>query len=417
MGAREPKSQRRDPTTMTATTEPRFASALSVDPDASRAEEQVTERCRAGLGGARADLALVFVSHHYGGAIEDLGARLKKRLGARVVAGCTGESIIGGEREVEQEPALSLWCASLPGTALRAFAATAKLGEDEKVEFSALPPVERPEVASILLFADPYTFPMDDYLARLNEEFPRVPAVGGMASGGMGPGQNLLITERGIVASGAVGVVLEGGIEVRSVVSQGCRPIGKPWVVTACNQNLVLKLSGRPALDALTETLRELEPAEQKLFQRGPFVGLAIDPTKSAFERGDFLVRNVLGVAKDEQAVAVNDYLRRGQTVQFLVRDAASATEDLTHLMTSQGGGALPSGDDAHSAGALLFSCNGRGTRMFPQADHDITCVRVGLDKSVPIAGFFAAGEIGPVGGRNFLHGYTASVAVFRPRA
>jgi small ligand-binding sensory domain FIST len=108
--------------------------------------------------------------------------------------------------------------------------------------------------------------------------------------------------------------------------------------------------------------------------------------------------------------------LRKGQTVQFLVRDAESATEDLTQLMESQGGGALDLAREPNSAGALLFSCNGRGTRMFPKADHDITCVRVGLKKQVPVAGFFAQGEIGPVGGRNFLHGYTASVAVFRPR-
>lgn len=397
--------------------DPRFASALSVDPNAAKAEEQVTERVREGLGGRRPDLCAVFVSHHYGGAIEELGVRLRRATGARVVVGCTGESIIGGDREIEQEPALSLWCAALPGTELRAFEVTAKMGADEQIVFDGLPDVRDRARASILMLADPYSFPMDRYLERVNDAFPLVPVVGGMSSGGMGPGQNLLITDRGLIAQGAIGVVLEGGIEVRSVVSQGCRPVGKPWVVTSCEEHLIQKLGGKAALDVLMETLRELGSDDQKLFQRQPFVGLAIDANKSTFERGDFLVRNVLGISREEKAVAISDTLRRGQTVQFLVRDAASASEDLAQLMSSQGGGALQQGRAAHAAGALLFSCNGRGTRMFPEHDHDIRCVRVGLNQQVPVAGFFAQGEIGPVGGRNFLHGYTASVAVFRPRA
>jgi small ligand-binding sensory domain FIST len=402
---------------MTPPDEPRFASALSVDQSASKAEEQVVERLREDLAGRRADLCAVFVSHHYGSAIEELGARLRRALGAQLVVGCTGESIIGGDREVEHEPALSVWCAALPGTELRAFAASATAGADDSLVFSGLPDVRDRTRASILLLGDPYSFPMDEYLKRINESFPRVPVVGGMASGGMGPGQNLLITDRGIQAHGAVGVVLEGGIEVRSVVSQGCRPVGKPWVVTESDEHLLHKLGGRGALEVLMETLKGLETKDQRLFQRQPFLGVAIDVNKSKFERGDFLVRNVLGISKEEKAVAVSDTLRRGQTVQFLVRDAASATEDLTHLMSSQGGGALDGARDPHSAGALLFSCNGRGTRMFPAPDHDIRCVRGGLAQQVPVAGFFAQGEIGPIGGRNFLHGYTASVAVFRPRA
>ncbi|MCC7011109.1 MAG: FIST C-terminal domain-containing protein [Planctomycetes bacterium] len=402
---------------MSSSEEPRFASALSVDPMAQKAEEQVVGRILDELGGRRADLCAVFVSHHYGGAIEEIGARLRRATGARVVVGCTGESIIGGDREIEQEPALSVWCAALPGTVLRPFEVQAQLGADEQIVFSGLPDVREPRAASMLLLGDPYSFPMDAYLQRLNEAFPGVPAVGGMSSGGMGPGQNLLITDRGLLASGAIGVVLEGGIEVRSVVSQGCRPIGKPYVVTQCSEHMLHKLGGKAALEAMMETVQGLAAADQKLFLRQPFVGLAVDATKSKFERGDFLVRNVLGVSQEEKAVAVSDTLRRGQTVQFLVRDAASASEDLAQLMATQGGGALQSVRETSSAGALLFSCNGRGTRMFDEGDHDIRCVRVGLDKAVPVAGFFAQGEIGPIGGRNFLHGYTASVAVFRPRA
>jgi small ligand-binding sensory domain FIST len=235
-----------------------------------------------------------------------------------------------------------------------------------------------------------------------------------MASGGMGPGQNLLLTQDGLRVGGAWGVVLEGAIEVRSVVSQGCRPVGKPWVVTGCQEHLLQKLGGRAAVEVLMETLQALSATDQKLFQSQPFVGLAIDPAKSTFERGDFLVRQIIGLQAKEKAIAVNDVPRRGMTMQFLVRDADSASEDLALLMKSQGGGAVESAP--HSAGALIFSCNGRGSRMFATPDHDVTRVRQALEADVPVAGFFAMGEIGPVGKRNFLHGYTASVAVFRPR-
>lgn len=396
---------------------PRFAAALSVDPQSAKAEEQVVARIAEGLGGRRPDLLTVFVSHHHGSAIESLGPRLAAATGAPLVIGCTGEGIIGGRREVEQESALSLWAACLPGSTLRPFHATAEAGEDERPSFSGLPDVREPGQASLLMLADPFSFPTDEYLRRLNEEFPGVPAVGGMASGGMGPGQNLLINEGGLVYEGAVGVVLEGGVEVRSVVSQGCRPVGKPWVVTAADGHLVQKLGGKPAWDVLHETMAGLDERDRELFRGAPFVGLAIDPTKSSFERGDFLVRGIVGVQNEEKAIAIADLPRRGTTLQFLVRDADSAGEDLDALMRTQGGGPLAPGADGSSVGALLFSCNGRGSRMFETPDHDIGHVREGLAPEAPVAGFFAMGEIGPVGGRNFLHGFTASVAVFRPRS
>jgi small ligand-binding sensory domain FIST len=237
-------------------------------------------------------------------------------------------------------------------------------------------------------------------------------AIGGMASGGPGPGQNLLITEEGVVDSGAIGVAIEGDVEIRPIVSQGCRPVGKPYVITACRDQLLQKLGGREALEVLVDLLHDLSPDDQRLLRRGPFIGLAVDARKSTFERGDFLVRGIVGLDKDTQAIAVADRsMRVGQTMQFLVRDAASAGEDLTHLVEAE----ARAGTD-HDAGALVFSCNGRGKRMFHKDDHDISCIRGGYKGELPAAGFFAAGEIGPIGGRNFLHGFTASVALFRAR-
>lgn len=374
----------------------------------------MTQSIRDQLGSEAPDLVAAFASHHHGSALEQLGPRLGRALGARFVLGCTGEGIIGGDREVEREPALSVWAARLPETHITPFTTQAEPGPDGEAVFTELPPVRDPAAASVLLFADPFSFPMDEYLKLLNRQLAGVPAVGGMASGGMGPGQNLLFTADGLVESGAIGAVLEGGVELCAIVSQGCRPVGRPWVVTGCQDYLLRSLGGRPALDVLVETLEGLEARDRELFQRHPFIGMAFDSTKSSYEHGDFLVRGILGIQAQEKALAVNEALRKGMTVQFLVRDAQSASDDLTRLVSNRAVG--PTAAPGNQLGALLFSCNGRGTRMFSQSDHDVRCVRTSLSRDLPVAGFFAMGEIGPVGGRNFLHGFTASLALFRPK-
>jgi small ligand-binding sensory domain FIST len=309
---------------------------------------------------------------------------------------------------------LSVWAGVLPGTAVRPFEVQAEAISDDTLRFTSMPEVGDRARASMLMLVDPFSFPAHAYLEALNSELDGVPAIGGMASGGQGPGQNLLFTHSGLVDGGAIGVVVEGDIEVRAIVSQGCRPVGKPFVITACKDNLVLKLSGKPALQVLMETVQTLENEDQKLIQRGPFLGLALDAQKSTFDRNDFLARGIVGFEKDSNAVAVaDDSIRSGMSVQFLVRDAATAGLDLTHLVRDR---AAPVSDPA-LAGALLFCCNGRGTRMFKRPDHDIGCLRTGLEREIPAAGFFAMGEIGPVGRRNFLHGFTASIALFQERA
>lgn len=396
--------------------EPLFAGAHATTPDTEAAIREVSSGCLRALDGAKPDLALVFVTHHHGAGLEDLGQRLAQATGARVVIGCTGENVIAPTREVEGEPALVLWTAVLPDTEVRFFEVHATPGPGDEAQFQGGPSIKDSARAGMILLAEPYRFPADVYLEVLNDRHPGVPAIGGMASGGMGPGQNLLITHKGLREAGAVGVVLEGAVEIRTVVSQGCRPVGKPWVVTACSQNLVQKLGGRPALDVMMETLSNLPAADQRLFQRGPFAGLAIDPSKSTFERGDFVARGIVGIHQAERAIAVGDTARRGQTLQFLVRDAASAGEDLSLLLGAAKDESLGSAAKHRNAGALLFSCNGRGSRLFGRPDHDLSCLRGALSSELPVVGFFAAGEIGPIGGRNFLHGFTASVAILRRR-
>jgi len=393
----------------------RFASAISTSAAFPTAFREVVDAIQAGLGGQRPDLAAVFVSHHHGAAIEDLGPQMAKALNVRTLIGCTGESIVGGGREVEDGAALSVWAGALPHTTVRPYTVAAEAESEATLRFEGMPVVRDPARASILVLADPYTFPAAEFLEILNEKLPGVPAIGGMASGGSGPGQNLLFTHEGVVEGGAIGVVLEGEVEIRPVVSQGCRPVGKPLVITNSRENFILKLGGRPALEVLVEVAKALSARDQKLLQRGPFLGLAIDARKSTFERGDFLVRGIMGLDQEEGAVVVADgTIRNGMTVQFLVRDAESAGEDLKQLMRAKGGGET---EAPASVGAMVFSCNGRGSRMFSKPDHDIGCVQSGFGAPIPAAGFFAAGEIGPVGGRNFLHGFTASIAVFRARS
>jgi small ligand-binding sensory domain FIST len=396
-------------------TQPRFSSVLSTKADAAEAIDDVVRTLDETFGVAKPDLVACFVSHHHGTAIEGLGAEIVKRTGAKALLGCTGESIVGEAREIERGPALSVWAGILPNTEVRPFSVEAESAGRGTIRFAGLPEVRDRARASILLLADPFTFPAQEYLEILNDKLSGVPAIGGMASGGQGPGQNFLFTGDGVTESGAIGVVIEGDVEVCSIVSQGCRPVGKPLVITACRDNFILKLGGRPALDVLMEAMQTLPSEDSKLMQRGPFLGLALDPTKSEFERADFLVRGIIGLEKNLKAIGVSDEsIRNGMTVQFLVRDAASAGDDLVQLMNERAGGR---GADPETTGALVFSCNGRGSRMFHKPDHDITCIQSAFGSRIPAAGFFAMGEIGPVGGRNFLHGFTASVAVFRKRA
>lgn len=393
--------------------QPLFASALSADPDSAAAERSALADLEAELKGVVPDLVAVFATHHHGPALEDLGQRIRRSTGSDVVIGCTAESVIGTAGEIEGRPGLALWAARLPGTAVRFFQVSASAGEDGQPVFTGLPPIGEPERSSVLLLADPFTFPADEYLGRLNGRFPGVPVMGGMASGAMGPGQTLFFTADGVRESGAVGVVLEGGIELRPVVSQGCRPVGKPWVITASDQSCIQKLGGRPALEVLMETWQSLCSADRERVQAAPLIGLAIDAALSRFDRGDFLVRSIIGLHQRDRAIRVADYVRRGQTIQLLVRDPVAAGEDLRHLLATRVGPTEPPATRA--MGALIFSCNGRGSRMFDRPHHDVTCVHEGLNGQLPVAGFFANGEIGPVGGQNFLHGFTASVAVFRP--
>ncbi len=392
---------------------PRFAAVLSTLPDTSQAVEAVCNEARRQLA-APAHLALAFFSPSH--SLQDdagrdvLAERLVAGTGAGCLLGCSGESIACGGREIEQEPALALWLAHLPGVSVTPIG----LDYDQTAEggaFTGWPedmPDPWPSDAALLLLGEPYSFPADVLLSRLNEDRPAARVVGGMASGAYGPGQNRLLLNTATRTRGAVAALIHGDVQIDTVVSQGCRPIGQPYVVTKAERNVILELGGKPPLAQLQALFPTLSPQEQALVQSGLHVGRVINEYQDTFARGDFLIRNVVGVDRESGAIAIGDFLRPGQTVQFHVRDAASADEDLRAMLAAAG-----SAEGAQ--GALLFTCNGRGTRLFDTPDHDAAVTQQLLHQA-PLAGFFAQGEIGPVGGANFTHGFTASLAIFREK-
>jgi small ligand-binding sensory domain FIST len=378
----------------------RFAEGLSTREDSDAAIEEVVSKLEASLAGSEGDLAFLFSTLHHAEALGRAAQALTERGLGRVVLGCTCESVVGEGREIEGTAGLVGWSAHLPGVDLEAFAISG--AEDPPVR-----PADTPELA-VLLLGDPFSFPTDDWLQRFEAGHPGIAVAGGMASGGNTPGQNRLVLGGEVRTAGAVGVSLRGNLSIRTVVSQGCRPIGRPLIVTKAEQNIVRELGRRPALEVFQEIFQALPEDDQERVRDGLHLGRVINEYQESFGAGDFLVRNVMGTDGDG-GIAVGDLVRVGQTVQFHVRDASTADEDLNQRL------ARASETGPAAAGALLFTCNGRGSRLFPGPDHDVGVLRERLGP-IPAAGFFAMGEVGPVGGRNFVHGFTASVVLFGDR-
>jgi small ligand-binding sensory domain FIST len=378
----------------------RFASALSQHPIAANAVGEAAGEILERLDGEGCDLAVCFASTHHVGAFEDIGPALRNILEPRVLVGGTAVAVAGGPHEIEENPALTVFAARLDAAKLTPV--TLRVQETpDGAAFTGWPSLDR-SPGSLLLFADPFTFPVDAFLQRVNRDLPGLQIIGGLASAAGSPGGNRLVLDERVVDEGAVGVFVDGGgIEVRTLVSQGCRPIGRPYVVTRGEQNLIEELGGKPAIERLQELAGAASEEERELLRRGLHVGLVVDEHKAEFGRGDFLVRNLLGADESSGALAVGEQVSVGQTVQFHVRDAGAADEDLREMLN---------GVDAEAA--LLFTCNGRGRHLFTVPDHDAGMVE-NLLGPIPLAGAFCAGEIGPVGGRNFLHGFTASLALF----
>jgi small ligand-binding sensory domain FIST len=390
----------------------RFHAALSDHESTPHAADAVVASA-GDAGFASCDVAFCFFTADHAEEAEALLYAVQSGLSPRTIVGCSAEGVIGPDQEIERSPGVALLAASLPGVEVHPFyvekAAWRELIEDPEALKAHAGAGER--TRALLALGDPFTTPTIQLLPVLDQVAPGLPVVGGMASAARQPGENRLLFNDSIYNEGMVGVSLSGdALEVQTVVSQGCRPFGKTFVITRSKDNVVHTLGGRPALQALRDAIMDMPVGDRELLQNGLFLGRATSEYKETFGRGDFLVRNVMGVDNDAGTIAVNDYVRTGQTVQFHVRDAATATEDLNLLLAPE-----RLGSAARPAGGLLFSCNGRGRRLFPSAGHDVGAANRAMP-GTPIAGFFAAGELGPVAGKNFIHGHTASFALFRPK-
>jgi small ligand-binding sensory domain FIST len=377
----------------------RYAAALSRHPLAYEAVGETAGEILERFDGERPDLVVCFASVQHSGAFEDVTGGLRKLLEPEVFMGCTAVAVAGGAVEIEREPGLSVFAARFGGGRVAGVVLDAER-TDEGVSIGGWPD-ELPTRGTLLALADPFSFPMLDFLRLCNSQVPELTVMGGMASAAAGPGGNRIALDDRILTSGAVGVMCSEDVPIRAVVSQGCRPIGKPLTITRAERNLAHELAGRPAMERLQEIVQAATDADRKLMREGLHVGIVVDEHRLDFERGDFLVRNLLGVDQSTGSLAISEPVEVGQTVQFQVRDAAAADEDLRHLLAGVSG-----------TGALMFTCNGRGTQLFDGPDHDAG-VLAELLGDVPMAGAFCAGEIGPIGGQNFVHGFTASVAVF----
>jgi small ligand-binding sensory domain FIST len=377
----------------------RWASALSTNAETNAALGEATAIVRRDLDGARADLLMAFVSAHHAPRYELVLSALRESFPEARLAGCSAAGVIGAGQEAEARPALSLTAAWLPGVQL------AVAQGDDALDFGTLP-----DEPHFLVLADGFTCDAEGLVGSLDEAFPTAAKVGGLASGGRFPGDNALFCDQTVHRGGAVVVALGGNVNVETIVAQGCRPVGRPLVVTRADENLIRELDKRKPSDVLHELYETLGERDQQLFRNSLFVGIEMRSSQVEVRSGEFLVRNLVGMEKDSGALAIGAAVQPWQVVQFFLRDSKTAEDDLKRRLDLYKGDRRP-----RPAGALLFSCVGRGEHLFGKPDHDSGLFRERLGP-VPLGGFYCNGEIGPVGSTTFLHGYTSAFGLFRPR-
>jgi small ligand-binding sensory domain FIST len=373
-----------------------FGAAISEHPNAAYAigEAAGSVLDQVGVG---ADVAIVFVTRPHGDEMADIAAAVQAILQPTAFIGTTAVGVIGGPSEVEDVAAVSVWAGRTgPAEAVRLEVVRSSDG----TAVVGMPDDAATGRRTLVLLTDPYSFPSEAFVRASNEQYPNLAIVGGMASAG-GPGANRLAVQGEIHMEGAVGILLPEGVDDSTVVSQGCRPVGDPFIVTASEGNLIHELASRPALERLRSIVDDADADDRELLTHGLHVGLVIDESAEDYGRGDFLIRRVLGADHEAGALRIGDHAPIGTTLQFHVRDAATASGDLRAMLA-------PVEADA----ALLFTCNGRGTSLFGAPDHDAELVH-GAVNGGAVAGMFCAGELGPVRRENHVHGFTASVLLF----
>ncbi len=383
----------------------RFLSILAQGPDTESVAAELVEQGAA----LQADLAVLFATHHYGPEFGELLGAIHSGLDARNLIGCTAESIVGPDREVESQPAAVLFLASLPDVQVRPFLLDQEdlhkfENTSECIDHLGVDPESDP---SFVVLSDPFTIDVLTGLKYLDQAFPLRPKVGGLASGADQPGQNRLFMNEQELRQGLVGVALSGPIQIDTVVSQGCRPIGQPFTITKARSNIIEELDGDSPYDTLKQVFMDAPSEDQELMQGGLHVGVQVGEQLNGDRPRNFLIHNLVGVF-EETNLAIGHFVQAGQIVQFHVRDATTADADMQAMLNEKS-----SQLSTAPTGGLLFTCNGRGRRMFGKSNHDIGLVNKTF-ASCQVAGFFAQGEIGPLGQETHVHGFTSSLILFQ---
>lgn len=381
----------------------RWASAIATDDSFLKAIASAAREIRDQLESDDPDLVFAFVSPHHRAVWDALPRLLAQEFPTATRLGASGGGIIGSGHEFEGRAAVSLTAARMPRITILPFVL------EHEMTFDSCDLADADPVALVVL-GEPSYGNIEDLLAEIDRRFPATTIVGGMASGARHVGENLLLLDDQLITEGVVGVALSGDLAVDSIVAQGCRPVGNPMFVTRCDEGMLLEIDGRRPIEVLHELFDSLSPRDQELLRYSLFLGLVMQGEQSTYRQGDFLVRNIVGVDPESGVLAVSAPLTPHQVIQFHLRDARTSADDLRSHLAFYRSRALPP-----PRGALLFSCLGRGKGLYQVPDHDSRELATALGP-IPIGGFFCNGEIGQVQGRTYLHGYTSSIALFRPR-
>ena len=391
-----------------------WTSAVSDAPSFSEAVDQVAEQIAVSLDGARPNLTLVFISRHHAPSYFVAPELFSSRLESDLLIGCSASGVIGAGREIEGRPGVAVCAGVMPKTGAHQF----HFNQADMPDADAAPDAWHnliglgpDSVRSFLLFPDPYTIQPDALIAGLDFAYPNANKVGGLVSGGGGPGTSALVADGKVHRSGVSGVALTGDVSVDSVVAQACRPIGRPMIVTEAQENMLLGLDGEKALNVLRNVFQGVSPQSQKLIRRSVQLGILSQQAGESDANSEYVVRNVIGMIEETGALAIGDVIREGQVVQFHVSDAQTAEQELRASLED-----YILDDNRVPSSALMFSCLSLGKRLHGQPDHD-TAMFQDVVAPVPLAGFFSNGEISTTDGHTRLHGYTSSFAMFRARS
>lgn len=368
------------------------------------------EKLRAQLGAHPISLGLVFMSPKFFPHAQATLELLRVHARIPLLAGCSSTALVAGSHEFENATGIVLALYSLPGAELKGFRFTqTQVDEADHAAYWPLETgVEPKSTNGWLTFIDPFHLDAESWMRSWNTAYAPLPTFGGLSSGIYADQTTQVYLNGDVFEDGGVAISVGGDVKLSGVISQGCTPIGETWTLTRVEQNLIHQIANRPAYAVLAETVQQLSPADQQKARGNLFIGLVVNEYLEDFHRGDFLVRNLIGGDPNSGVLAVAALPRAGQTIQFHRRDAVAANEDMGELLEH----AKEKIDGATIYGGCLCCCNGRGKNLFGQSDHDAELIQKELGP-LGLAGFYGNGEIGPVGEKNYLHGFTASLALF----